>query len=108
MARTHDTYVDGVLESEVPYTMTEEIVADAGDYFKDITEKTAGETLPEDYDDWKTKYDPDKAVDALLTAEGLDPKTIDPDLKKVMKILFNFGYQACIFMHGTPPGIPKQ
>ena len=104
--RTHKEFLDGKLVSEIPYKLSEEINADGTDYFKQMTSAiTGGGALPKDIDEWNSRYNPQLAFEAQLTAKGIDKSKVSQDILKIGALFMDFGYKAVCFMHGKPPGM---
>ena len=103
--RTHQIFTDGVMTSETPYTMSEELVADAQDDFKQLSlDIIGGLPWPVTIDEWRLRYSPLKAVDALITRKGLNPANVPAQTKQLLSFIIDLYLKAIVYAHGKLPG----
>ena len=108
MTRFHinsNTDKDGIItEAQVPFTFQEEIQADAADFWKQIAlDVIGGLPWPKDYEEFKLRLNMTKAVNAMLTRNGINPINVSAQTKQILGITMEFAIWSVIYIHGKLP-----
>ena len=102
MVRYNREFEDGVEVSKTPFTMIEELYADARQYYlqlmKDLVDAPP---WPQDITEWRARMDPMRAAERYIERKGYDPDNVPQDTKMAVALIIEVALAAAVFFHGT-------
>lgn len=109
MVRMHRPRLDGEITREYPYTLREELHANAVEFFRRlVADAVDAPPWPPDIDAWNAAYDDTRMATRLIERRGHDPDNFSPKEIGMIALYCELALIAATFYHGKAPGAKEQ